>query len=363
MYYSPSDETTHDGCVAKDQDTAMDTSGIFSLRFGANAALQPTLEELQRFLESSKEGSSEPHSKDLAPYGALLTQAAEFKTAGAGRPIRDRMLYTVLENSHFARLALKSVVEQYKFHVHSFSRLDFRKPSSFIKSAEEEISRLNPKKKDEAARIERMRAMIDERKKTLEGEKKKWLALADELNHIVEYVTTNLARIAKLCESSIGLLVAEQVDRKKEAALIEDIKTEFKERLRDSLHAGSITKDELDAAKEQVADLSKRTADLLRSDIFTLTQLYETVHEHMRKTVADLNAVSGEIAGKRHANFDDDLQYYRKMETVLVSLVSNCRFTVKAAEVGPELESNKLLVQKRKEIIDHLLDLLTPRSP
>jgi len=340
----------------------MDDSGIFRLRFGANDAVSPTFEELRQFLSSSKDGSREPHSRDLAPYEDLLTRVAGFKAAGAGGSFRDRILFTVLEHSHFAEPALKSAVEQYKFHVHNLSRLDFKKPASFIKSAEEELGRLNPKKKDEAVRIARMRAMIDERRKTQESQNKRWLELTDELGHIVEYVAANLARIAKLCEASIGLLVTEQVDRKKETALIEDIKTEFKERLRDSLHAGGITADQLEAAKEQVADLSKQTANILRSDIFALTQLYEAIYEHTRNIVTELAAVTGEITRNNHKNFDDDLLHCRRLEAILVSLVSSRRFTVRADEIEPGLKNIDLLVQKRKEIIDHLLFLLTSKS-
>jgi len=51
-------------------------------------------------------------------------------------------------------------VEQYKFHINTLSQLDLKKPSAFIKSAEEEIARLNPKKKDEVARKERLLVLV-----------------------------------------------------------------------------------------------------------------------------------------------------------------------------------------------------------
>ncbi len=45
---------------------------------------------------------------------------------------REQMLYGVLGHSHLVKPALKSAVEQYKFHVHTLSELDLKKPSAFI---------------------------------------------------------------------------------------------------------------------------------------------------------------------------------------------------------------------------------------
>ena len=192
----------------------MKDSSIFNLRFGSNADLEPSAQELQQFLESRKTGVREREGADLAPYWDLMAAVAAYKLGGT-ESFRDKMLYTVLSHSHFAKPALKSVVEQYKYHLHSLSNIDFKKPTAFIKSAEEEIGRLNPKKKEEASRIERLRGMIEERKQALENAKKRRLELAEELKHIIIYIGENLAKIVKLCEHSIEALVNEHVDRKK----------------------------------------------------------------------------------------------------------------------------------------------------
>jgi hypothetical protein len=63
----------------------------------------------------------------------------------------------------------------------------------------------------------------------------------------------------------------------------------------------------LETAKEEVAQLSKRTADLVRSDIYTLTQLYETVHTHSKKIMQELTDVLGKIGGA-HASYEEDLR-------------------------------------------------------
>jgi chromosome segregation ATPase len=335
----------------------MDNSTIFNLRFGSNAKLQPSAEELRQFLASKKEGTASLQGDDLAPYWELLTAVAAYKRDGT-EGFRNKMLYTVLSHSHFAKPALRAVVEEFKYHRHSLSGLDFKKPSAFIKSAQEEIARLNPKKKEEAARIERMRGMMEERRIALEKQQQRWTELTDELNQVIAYVLENLSKIEKLCKQSITMLASEQVDRKKEQGLIEDIKTEFKERLKDLLHQGTIKPQDLEAAKERVAELSKRTADLIRSDIFTLTRVYETIHEHVGKKTGELRAVASKIEGSKHTNYDDDALLYQEAEKILVALITGCRFDIKAAEISAETENDKMLVEKRREFFDHLVDLL-----
>lgn len=340
----------------------MNNTSIFGLRFKTNEKLQPSLEELQLFLASKKTGTQELQSDDLLPYRELLAGLAGFKTGSAGASMSDKMVYTVLGHSHFVHSSLKLAIEQFKFHVHALSALDFKKPAAFIKSAEDEISRLNTKKKEEALRIERMRGMVEDRKQILATQNRLWGDLTQELSHIIDYITDNLVGIEKLCETSIKCLVSEQIDRKKEVSLIEDIKMHFKERLRESLHQGTISKEQLEIAKAEVADLSKRTANLLRSDVYTMTQLYELIHGHAGKIVRELGAVNEEIRRKKHANYDDDLALYSHAGKILVALVSACRFEVKAVDISTETTNDKLLAGKRKEIFDHLVELL-PKTP
>jgi GTPase SAR1 family protein len=331
---------------------------IFGLRFRSNERLQPSIDGLRIFLDSpKKEDKGKLHSDDLAPYRDLLKAVESFEHGGR-EGFSDRIRFAVLGHSHLVTPALKSAVEQYKYHMHNLSELDLKKPSAFIKSAEEEIARLNPKKKDEAARKERLCGMVEERKQALDALKKHWIALAEELSHIIAYIRDNLAKIEKLSEESIVILVGDQISRKKEGDLIEDIKTQFKERLRESLHQGTVTKDQLEAAKEEVAGLSKRTADLIRSDVYTLTQLYEAIHEYSGRGSRELDRMMGEIEGKKHASFDADLELYARVENILVLLTRECRFEIKLAAIGAETEHDRVLIEKRKEMLDHLLGLL-----
>ena len=331
---------------------------IFGLRFRSNERLQPSLEELRSFLESpKKEEKGKLHGDDLAAYRDLLNAVEAFEHSHQA-DVRDRMLYGVLGHSHLVKPALKLAVEQYKFHINTLSQLDLKKPSAFIKSAEEEIARLNPKKKDEVARKERLLVLVEERKQDLNALKKRWLALAEELGHIVAYVRENLAKIEKLSEESIVILVSDQIGKKKEADLIEDIKTQFKDRLRESLHQGTITKEQLEATKEEVASLLKRTADLMRSDGYTLAQLYEAIHEYSKKMSRALANVMAEVERKKHASYDEDLELFRQAEQLLIALTHDCRFDVQASDIGTETAHEAILIEKRREMLDHLFDLL-----
>jgi len=223
---------------------------IFGLRFRSNERPQPSLEELRSFLDSPKtEDKGKLHRDDLAAYRDLLKAVESFDHSHQA-DFRDRRLYAVLGHSHLVKPTLKLSVEQHKCHMHALSSLDQKKPIAFIKSAEKEIARLNQKKKDEAGRQERMLGMVEERKRDLNALKKRLLALAEELRHTIAYINDNLAKIEKLSVKSIVILVGDQISKKKEDDLIEGIKTQFKERLREALPQGTITPEQLASTKE-----------------------------------------------------------------------------------------------------------------
>ncbi len=335
---------------------------IFGLRFKSNDRLLPAQKELEGFLDSPKQaGTPGLHRDDLAAYRKLLADVRAFELLrqdGAAQvDFRDGIFYSVLAHAHFVSPALLSAVEQYKYQLHALTALDFKKPTAFIKSAEQEMARLNPKKKEDSARLLRFQGMIDERRQALEVLTRRWAALVEELIYIVQYIRDNLSKIEKLCEASIVILVSEQIDRKKELVLVEDIKMHVKDRLRESLRQGTITRDHLEAAKEEVTELSKRTADFLRSDVFTLTGLYEAIHEHAKKIVRELDTLVAHIAAKR-TDPEDDKTVFAEIERVLISLVTDYRFKLPFAEIRGETEHDMILHEKRKEMLAHLFDLL-----
>jgi chromosome segregation ATPase len=191
-------------------------------------------------------------------------------------------------------------VAQFKYYAQAFRSIDFKKPVAFIRSAEEEISKLNPKKKDDAVKIARLREMVDERKRAFETLKKRRVALTAELSHIALYIRDNLVKIEKLCKAANAVLTVPQTAWNEEDRSIEDIKAQYKEQLRDALHHGTVTRQHLDAAKKEVAVLSKEISDLLREDISTLGGLYEAIRDHAGKFSNEIDVLIAEMGLKEN---------------------------------------------------------------
>lgn len=341
----------------------MDKS-IFGLRFAANEAFHPGPQELGDFLERPlKEGGRERHADGVETYARMLQAVADFerdrRQGVAQHGISERMLYGVLSHSRCFTPALKSAVELSLYYTHALASIDLRKPSSFIRSAEEEIGRLNPKRQEDMARIARLRDMTDERKKDLDGLKARWLALARELSGIAVYVRDNLVAVQKLCETSITILVGLQVGRKEEARIIEDIKAHFRDQVRDSLQLGAVTKEYIEQLKETVARLSKQMSLLLLEDSYSLTGLYEALHGHARDFSGKLDGLIAEAGRSKHENIEEDKELYGRIAQTLTALVSTCRLEVKAADASHRDGSQEsILIEKRKEMLDHLFSLL-----
>lgn len=335
---------------------------IFGLRFGSNAELQPTLEEIRTFLATpKKEGRREQHADDLASYREMLDRVTTFEQGRREGVLpenfRERMFYGVLGLSSFFNPALKSAIEQYKYHCHALVALDFKKPAAFIKAAEEEMGRLSLKKNSEAERLARLKGMVEERKRTLETLVKRRAVRAEELQHIARYIGDNLVKIEKLCKGSIVVLVHLQIARKEEDRLIAEIKEHFKERLRDSLHSGQVTKEQLEAVKKDVAVLSGEISAFLREDVFALTGLFEAVHDHARKAADAIGALMKKT-GIKNTGIEDEGKLYAQIEQVLVSLVSERRFELKASVIRSETAYEDILREKRSQMLDRLLELL-----
>ncbi len=337
---------------------------IFALRFGSNEKLLPSQEDLRAFLAAPKKaGAQERHDNDLAPYRELIEDLQTFsKLQSEGTPsnqsFREKMFYGLLSRSFFVNHALKSAVEEYKYHLHSLQSLDFRKPEAFIKSAEEEISRLNVKKKEDAAKHARLANMIEERKQALEALTKRWTVLADELFDIALYIRDNLSRIEKICEASIVILVDNQLRRKKEEQLIEGVKTHFKERLRDSLHQGQVTKQHLEDAKQDVATLSREISTLIREDVYSMTGLFEAVHDHAGKITHELNELIARFESRKEKDIEGKSVIFTKIEQSLVLLVSQFHFELKASTLHTETAYEAMFLEIRKEMLDHLFEVL-----
>lgn len=200
--------------------------------------------------------------------------------------------------------------------------------------------------------------MVGERKRAVDILRKRRAILTAELGDIARYVRDNLVKIEKLCEGSIVVLVDLQIARREEDRLIAEIKEHFKEHLRDSLHSGQVTKEQLETVKKDVAVLSEEMSAFLREDVFALTGLFEAVHDHARKAADGIGALMMKIGGMKNTGIEDEGKLYAQIEQVLVSLVSECHFELKAAAIRTETAHEDVLLEKRREMLAHLFGLL-----
>jgi hypothetical protein len=335
---------------------------IFGLRFESNADLNPTQVELGHFLASTrKEGRQEPHSSDLARYHGLIESIREFtrrqSVGEEAQDIRDRMFHGVLGFSQFAHPALELAVGQFKYHLHILAALDFRKPEAFIKTAEKEMAGLDPKRKGDAAKLERLRGMVEERKQVLDSLRKRRSDLSQELRDIAQYIRDNLVRIERLCEKSIVILADLLVSHQAEQQLIGDIKEQTKASIKDSLQLGPISRQLLEDAKKNFDVLSREITDIVREDIYTLTALYEAIHEHVRRTSGAIDGLLAKTGGKRDDRGDQDLVVFMQIEQVLVTLIRDYRFELKTGVVRNESAHEDVLQKKRHDLLDGIFAL------
>jgi hypothetical protein len=336
---------------------------IFGLRFGSNEELSPTREELEAFLAGPREGGGrEPYGNALVTYRVLLEAIKAFEQQHpqdmTPQGFQEKMFYGVLGHSQFFNPVLASAVEQYNYHLHALKTIDFKKPLVFIKAAEDEMSRLNPKKRDDAVKLARFRDMIDERKKMLTLLERRRAALVRELGDIALYLRDNLFMIEKRCETSIVVLVELQISRKKENQLIEDIKTHFREHLRDFLDNGPVARQYVEIVKKDVAQLSKEISFIVREDVYALTRLYEAVHDHTKKAACDIDRLMAKTERGKNKSIEDDRRLFEDVEKVLISLISEYHFELKPTIIRSETAHQEILLEKRNELLDDIFELL-----
>jgi hypothetical protein len=273
--------------------------------------------------------------------------------------LRSNMYYSVLGHSQLFNQPLQSAVEQYKYLQHELETLDLRKPSAFIRAAQEEIEKLNPKKKDQAAKRERLLVLVNERRELLARRTRRRAAAAEELVNIAGYVRENLARILSLCKASLTVLRDFRTSRETERRLIEDLKTHFKEQIRDSLHHGPVTKLYIETLQREVSLITQELSSLIAHDVHALAGLYQSIHDHVEPVVRGLASALAELENKKDLMAEDAGAVFAQMERQLSSLLSAHRFELSMTEPRVRTVYPSILLEKRKESFDRLFSLLS----
>ncbi len=336
---------------------------IFGLRFGSSEDIAPTRGDLDAFLGSRKdERSPALHKDDLAAYQEMLERITGYEGrqlhAIGRQDFRELIFYGAVRHSCFFSASLKLAIEQYKYHVHAYSLIDLRKPTAFIQSAEAEMANLNPHRKEDAVRLARLQEMADERKENLSALRRNRDLISEELTGILRYITDNLEKIKILSDASIAVLAEIQASGTETNLLVADIKNHFKEQLKDELRNGPITKEHLEAVKQEVDALTKEIKTLVDEDLASLTRLYTAIYSHASKFADELAALLGIMTAVPEKNIEEEKNLFLRAEQLLVSLISDYQFPVKAAVIPPDAPYSDMLAEKRKEMIARVFELL-----
>lgn len=339
----------------------MDYQSIFGLRFQSNAALQPSAEDMRSFLARHKDGAAGAHRDDLLVYQEYVARVRDFERGHgpAASDMQGKIVLNALSHSQFFKHTLQTAVEQFKYHRSKLLAVDLKKPIAFIRSAEEEISRLNPKKKEDQGKIARLQQMVDLRAKDVARMTKSRQELVEELLNIALYVKDNLIAITSLCETSITALVGLHIEGAKTNQLIEDIKNHFKEQVRDQLRLGPVTKEYVETLKQNVAQLSKQLSHHVLEDIYGATKVYEEIHDHTKLYAGRFAQSIDSIKGLDADDADAIWATFGAIEDDLVRLISSLRLDTAPGKAMPaESEFDKIIFEKRAELLSHLFTLL-----
>jgi hypothetical protein len=337
---------------------------IFGLRFGSDETLYPAPADRTAIPESPNMEGERGQRDDLTRYRELLERLSAFERhrhqqqGASPQNLRERMFYGVIGLSQFVNPVLKSEVELYKYYMNQLIMLDIKKPVVFIKGAEEEISRLNPKRKKDADKLNRLQGMVEERKLTLDALLKHSAALVKELTSIAMYIRSNLVKIGKLCEASIVILMELQMNGKMESRLIDELVADSKDGPNDVLQQDLFDRQDRDMVHD-VDTLAREMSVLVREDLYAISALYEAIYDHTKKIVRELDIRMAEMESRSNRSFDEDCAHFTRIEQALVSLVSDYHFDLKPRTVSCRAEHENLLTEKRHEMIEYIFEVLS----
>ena len=338
-----------------------DNMDIFVPRVSPKPGLLPSPEKLNDFLDGmKKEGYLVTLVTGIARVREMLIDIDAFEQRRKLEPglqdLRERMVFGVLRHSRFVNEALLTAVSQFQYHLNALIGCDFESPSEFIVSAEKTMKKLKRNKIDDMVRMERLTEMIEERRNILIGLDARWTALTGDIRHIVDHFRENLLRIETLCRKSIVVLVEIGLEKKKENELIEEIRERFLKELRSVTGVRQLTGEDLQKAKAVGDRLTKKLSDMIRDDQYSLSRLYEVVHDRAKTIVAELDRLLGDLARLKVDERREAIMLYQKIGQVLISLIVDFPTELRPGKVELGATRNAHLMEKRRDMIDHLLD-------
>ncbi len=334
---------------------------IFGLRHHSNVHLYPSVEELAGFLVGPA-GSGSGQSGDLAVYRTLIDDVRSAERLSPrerlGQTAGRKVYLSVLNHTRFASPALAAEVEHYRYFLHALRVSDVRKPTAFIRAADEEMAKLDPRKKASAERLHRLRQLSDGRKRDLQGLLQRREALSAELVSIVRYVRDNLVAIRNICRTSLALLsdvpLAEQIEQR----LVEEVKEHFRIFLKSIRDRQAITPEYLGELKADVATLGRELTAFRREAAAVMQTLYRSLLRHADGAVRGIEAVLARIGERRYEGDTTDQMLFGRIEQHLITLVTGWSQEVGLQERATTTFYTDVFIEKKEEALASLFDLV-----
>ena len=350
-------------CSLQDYSSPMkqDNTNIFTPRVSPRQDLQPTTEQLSAFLEQrKKEGHLASLVSGIGRVRMMLIDIDAFEQRRKLEPglqdLRERMVFGVLRHTRFLCEEVLTAATQHEYQLYALNESDFDSPAEFIASAEQTMKKLKRGKIEDMIRMGRLSEMVGERRRIIAGLDALWSALTGEMLHIVDHVRENLLRIETLCRKSIVVLVEIGLDKKQENELIKDVREKFIKELKTAAGVRKLTEEDLVKGNEICDRLAKKLSEMIRDDLYSLSRLYETVHDRVKSVVAELDAQLIDLARLKAGERKEALHVYRKIGDTLVSLIADFPAELKPGKVELGGTRNAHLMEKRRDMVDHLLD-------
>jgi hypothetical protein len=117
-----------------------------------------------------------------------------------------------------------------------------------------------------------------------------------------------------------------------------------------------LTATDLQKAQAVCDRLAKKLSEMMRDDQFSLSWLYEKIHDRAKSLAAELDGLLSELALLKTEHRREALLLYQNIGLVLISLVADFPAELRPGKVDVGATRNAILMEKRRDMIDYLLD-------
>ena len=331
---------------------------IFGFRHPSNVFLYPSPEELAAFVASP----ARTPGSDLAAYRTLIDEVRGSELLSPLERIEQdlgqKVFTGVLSHTRFASPALAAEFEHYQYLLHVLKAADLRKPATFIRAADEEMAKLDPRNKAQADRLHRLRTLSDARRRELQALQRRREALCAELVNIARYVRDNLVKIERVCRTALVVLSDVRLAGQIEQRLMEDVKEHFRHDLKETRDRRTLTPSYLERLKRDVEMLAKEIATFRRETAAAIETLYQATIRHAGDNARAIDSLLAKLGERRCEGDATDQALFGRIEQQLVTVVSGYRFEFSLRDRTTTTPYADVFNSKKRDALASLFDLV-----